>query len=247
MGVDYSYEDRCSIPVNHELNSLIETYVKKNCESCNVDMEREGKRKKKQERRKYVSLKDAFVVNGTCKEVIGKLVEGIKKYGEEQGKESDDDDDEEEEKDVNMEERKKKLFRVDEWKSEEVKEEECKGKSCVNYKCNYDWGCSYKEGNDNKYGRSVYNKGNGNKSWRVKRFDCRDYDMESSAKGFNDDENEDYDDIVKEEDNNKKYRYKPNHNKNNNSKHNDGKLFKKKTPVNQSLENDKKAGENDEQ
>lgn len=192
MGVDYSYEDRCSIPINNELNSLIETYVKKNCGSYNVDMEREGKKKKRVERRKYISLRDAFVVNGTCKEVIGKLVEGIKKYGEEQGKESDDEEEEEEEeKDVNMEERKKKLFRVDEWKREEVKEEECKGKSCVNYKCNYDWGCSYKEGNDNKYGKSVYNKGNGNKSWRVKRFDCRDYDMESSAKGFNDDENED--------------------------------------------------------
>ena len=227
MGVDYSYEDRCSIPVNNELNSLIETYVKKNSKRYNVDMEREGKRKKnKQQRRKYVSLRDAFVVNGTCKEVIGKLVEGIKKYGEEQGKESDDDE-EEEEKDVNREERKKKLFRVDEWKNEE--EEECKGKSCVNYKCNYDWGCSYKERNDNKYGRSVCNKGNGNKSWKVKRFDCRDYDMESSVKGFNDDENEDYDNEVKEEDNNNNKKFKYNNNKDNVSKKNNEKLFKKKT------------------
>ena len=168
MGVDYSYEDRCSIPVNQELQSLIEKYVKKNCASYG-GMEREGKRKKREEGKKWCSLRNAFVVNGTCKEVISEMVERIKEFEEERGKESDDDEEEEEEKDVNKEERKKRLFGIDEWKGDEMKkgEEECKGKSCVNYKCNYNWGCSYKEGNEGNYGRSVYKGNNANKSCQI--------------------------------------------------------------------------------
>ena len=190
MGVDYSYEDRCTIPVNQELQSLIEKYVRNNCGSY-VDVQGEEKKKRK-EGKKWNSLRNAFVVNGTCKEVISKLVKGIKEFEGEQEKQSDDDNEEsveEEERNVSKE-RKKKLFMVDK-NVEEIKINECKGKSCVNYNCNYnhDWDCSYK-GNEHNYGKSVC-QGNVNRSYGIKKFDCDEYDMESSSKEFNDDNDDD--------------------------------------------------------